>query len=88
MSLSQLRNSLASFSAHQISVQELCKVWRGQTELLGKLPTRYGNVMEDVLSRLEAGSLFTEESCSFSQGDLIAHLEVWLDKASTLIATN
>jgi hypothetical protein len=45
------------------------------------LPPRYTDVMEDLLGRLEAGSLFTEESCSFSQIELLATLDMWLDKA-------
>ena len=88
MSILHLRSSLQSFSSQEISVQELCKIWRNQSELLAALPSRYRDVMEDVLSRLEAGSLFTEESCSFSQSDLIAHLNVWLDKASTQLTMN
>jgi hypothetical protein len=42
--------------------------------------------MEDLLGRMEAGSLFTEESCSFSQEDLQANLAVWLDKAEQTIS--
>lgn len=41
--------------------------------------------MEDLLGRMEAGSLFTEESCSFSQEDLQANLAVWLDKAEQAV---
>jgi len=44
-------------------------------------------VMEDILARMEAGSLFTEESCSFSHADLQANLTVWLDKAAQTLAT-
>ncbi|MDB5727739.1 MAG: hypothetical protein JWR25_783 [Noviherbaspirillum sp.] len=56
-----------------------------QTALLAQLPARYAHVMEDLLGRMEAGSLFTEESCSFSQEDLQANLAVWLDKAEQTI---
>ena len=45
------------------------------------MPGPYSTVMEDLLGRLEAGSLFTEESCSFSQIDLLTTLDMWLDNA-------
>ncbi|WP_323744979.1 hypothetical protein [Noviherbaspirillum malthae] len=65
-----------------MSLSEFCQTWRSQKTLLTALPERYGQVMEDLLGRMEAGSLFTEESCSFSQDDLQANLSIWLDKAS------
>lgn len=84
--LSLLRASLEALQAKQMSLSEFCQTWRGQQALLGALPERYGQVMEDLLGRMEAGSLFTEESCSFSQDDLQANLNVWLDKASQTLA--
>lgn len=62
-------------------IPEFCRMWRIQQPLLAALPPRYAQVMEDLLGRLEAGSLFTEESCSFSREDLRTHLAAWLDKA-------
>ncbi|WP_151637583.1 hypothetical protein [Noviherbaspirillum aerium] len=79
--LALLRASLDALKAKQTSLNEFCRTWRGQTALLTALPDRYAQVMEDLLGRMEAGSLFTEESCSFSQEDLQANLAVWLDKA-------
>ncbi len=64
-----------------MSVAAFCQAWRAQTALLAALPPRFGQVMEDLLGRLEAGSLFTEESCSFSQIDLLTTLDTWLDMA-------
>ncbi len=32
-----------------------------------QLPEKYGAALENVLSRVETSSLFTEESCSFSK---------------------
>ena len=40
-------------------------------------------MLHDLLDRLESSALFSDESCSFSQQDLIANLQVWLDKATT-----
>ena len=34
-----------------------------------------------LLDRLEASALFDEESCSFSQKDLVDSLKLWVDKA-------
>jgi hypothetical protein len=80
--LRNLRTSLDNLRLKRTSIQEFCKTWRSETALLAALPARYQQVMEDLLGRMEAGSLFTEESCSFSQEDLQANLSVWLDKAA------
>lgn len=80
--LNLLHASLEALKAKQMSLSEFCRTWRGQQALLAALPERYGQVMEDLLGRMEAGSLFTEESCSFSQEDLQANLSIWLDKAA------
>ena len=55
---------------------------RAHTALLEALPPRYTTVLYDLLNRLESSALFSDESCSFSQQDLIANLQVWLDKAT------
>lgn len=44
---------------------------------------RYGEVLRDLLTRLESSALFSEESCSFSQSALIDNLQLWVDKART-----
>ncbi|RJF96373.1 hypothetical protein [Noviherbaspirillum saxi] len=84
--LAALRNALDDLQHKRITTTQFCQAWRAQPDLLAALPTRYGQVMEDLLGRLEAGSLFTEESCSFSQEDLQANLSVWLDKAAQTLA--
>jgi hypothetical protein len=80
-SLQTLESTLASLRRRQIGIADFCHQWRAENALLASLPARYRQVMEDLLGRLEAGSLFTEESCSFSQEDLHEHLATWLDKA-------
>ena len=80
--LRSLRDTLDDLQQRRITIQDFCRSWRAQTVLLAALPPRYGEVMEDLLGRMEAGSLFTEESCSFSQEDLRAGLAAWLDKAA------
>jgi hypothetical protein len=79
--LNTLRSALAQLQQGSIGIPAFCRTWRGETALLAALPARYAQVMEDLLVRMEAGSLFTEESCSFSQQDLQASLAIWLDKA-------
>ena len=63
------------------SVTTLSNEARASTELLGALPPRYGKVLLNLLDRLESSALFSEESCSFSQKDLLDNLQVWVDKA-------
>jgi len=76
-----LHDSLNAVRENKLGINEFRQLWRAQSALLSSLPSRYNEVMEDLLSRLEAGSLFTEESCSFSQVDLLATLDVWLETA-------
>ncbi|MEK9804147.1 MAG: hypothetical protein VW475_12150 [Curvibacter sp.] len=59
---------------------------RTQTALLAALPPRYGEVLLGLLDRLESSALFSEESCSFSQRDLLDSLQLWLDKARAQLA--
>jgi hypothetical protein len=84
--LQSLRSSLDALRNGQMAIPAFCAAWRAESALLAALPPRYGQVMEDLLGRMEAGSLFTEESCSFSQADLQANLGVWLDKAQQTLA--
>ena len=37
--------------------------------------------LRENADRIEASVLFSEESCSFSQKDLLANLQMWADKA-------
>lgn len=79
--LQALTASLDELRAKRIAPAELCNRWRAARELLAALPPRYDEVLQSLLLRLESGSLFGEESCSFSQEDLLAALADWLDKA-------
>lgn len=85
-SLQTMKQSLDALRDNTTSVTELCTTWRAQTGLLAALPSQYKEVMEDILGRMEAGSLFTEESCSFSQEDLLTTLDMWLDNAERTLA--
>jgi hypothetical protein len=63
------------------SITALSNEARASSELLAALPPRYGEVLLNLLDRLESSALFSEESCSFSQKDLLDNLQVWVDKA-------
>jgi hypothetical protein len=84
--LAAMRAALRSLQDGRSGVAALCAAWRERGDLMAALPPRYLQVAEDLLGRLEAGSLFTEESCSFSQKDLTDSLDTWLDKAGQTLA--
>lgn len=43
------------------------------------------HALDEILTRMESGSLFCEESCSFSQGDLRDALAHWLAHAAAYL---
>ncbi len=60
-----------------------CQRWRDGVPLaLAALPTRYTEVFHGLMDRLESSALFTDESCSFSQTDLLDSLAMWAQKAT------
>ena len=67
-------------------VAPLCQQARSAQTLRSALPERYGQVLNEITDRLESSALFTEESCSFSQGGLLDNLQLWLDKARAQLA--
>ena len=80
--LDELLGQLDACAQGCLSVAQLSQHWRAAAATL-TLPARYGEVLGNVLDRLEAGALFSEESCSFSQKDLLENLRVWAEKART-----
>lgn len=79
--LHALQQALQQLSAGKITASELSAQARATPHLRARLPPRYGQVLQDLLDRLEASALFTEESCSFSQKDLTDNLRLWAEKA-------
>ena len=79
--LQQLRSGFEQLAQTQISAAALSQQARAATALLQTLPPRYSEVLFNLLDRLESSALFTEESCSFSQKDLLDSLQMWADKA-------
>ncbi|AMP16197.1 hypothetical protein [Collimonas pratensis] len=76
-----LRGAVGALHNTPAGIAALCRTWRAQTALLSALPPRFAEVAENILCRLESASLFSEESCSYSQHDQLAHLGAWLDQA-------
>lgn len=79
--LQQLKSGMAQLAQSQISASALGQQARAAQALLQTLPPRYGEVLLNLLDRLESSALFTEESCSFSQKDLLDNLQTWATKA-------
>jgi|LNFM01.1.fsa_nt_gb hypothetical protein len=80
--LALIESTLARFRDQACPASTLADTARAQTALLAALPPRYGEVLLGLLDRLESSALFSEESCSFSQKDLVANLEMWVGKAA------
>jgi len=84
--LTLMNDALAACVQGRIPQSEMIALWRkGAAQL--PLPEKFGIVLGDLLDRLEASALFNEESCSFSQKDLLDSLQVWADKARTKLTS-
>ena len=81
--LQQLKSGFTQLAQSQGNASSLGQQARAANTLLQTLPPRYGEVLLNLLDRLESSALFTEESCSFSQKDLLDNLQSWADKAQT-----
>jgi hypothetical protein len=58
---------------------------RSQEALFKALPPKFEEVWLGLMDRLESSALFNEESCSFSQTDLLDSLEMVLNKAEATL---
>ena len=83
--LHALQGALDRLRQNDLSVHALSASARQHTDLLAALPPRYTEVLLGLLDRLESSALFSEESCSFSQKDLVDTLQMWVDKARALL---
>ena len=81
-----VQDALHAFTQGTISASALSHTARAQADLLTALPPRYAEVLHGLLDRLESSALFSEESCSFSQKDLVDSLQMWVDKARGVLA--
>lgn len=78
--LDRMNTALAQSQNGQLPQSEMIHLWRAQAASLA-LPASFDEVLQPLLDRIEASVLFSEESCSFSQKDLFASLQLWADKA-------
>ena len=85
MPLESLQQSLDLLRSGALDVPAFCRRLRAEP-LPAELPARYGEVLGNLLDRLESSALFGGESCSFSQEDLAASVQAWLDKARERLA--
>ena len=83
--LATLAQALQAFERGDHTAATLSTLARQQTTLLAALPPRYSEVLRNLLDRLESSALFSEESCSFSQKDLVANLTMWVEKAQATL---
>lgn len=83
--LEALQTAMHALDEGGVSVHAFSDVARAQAALLAALPPRYTEVLHNLLDRLESSALFSEESCSFSQKDLLDSLQMWVDKARGLL---
>ncbi|HEY1058587.1 MAG TPA: hypothetical protein VGE55_07645 [Limnobacter sp.] len=63
----------------------LITAFRSEKALLAELPAVFEGALESILERLESVAMFSGESCSFSQSDLLAALSIWLEKARSYL---
>jgi hypothetical protein len=80
--LENLQQQLDALRQGQCQLRDYLSGARQQDALLETLPPVFGEVWHNLLDRLESASLFAEESCSFSQKDLLESMQMWLDKAT------
>ena len=83
--LGALQDALEHFGAGHMDAAALSEQARTYRDLLSALPPKFEEVLLQLLDRLEASALFTEESCSFSHKDLLDHLQAWVDKARSAL---
>lgn len=84
--LSTFQDDLKRLRQGELRPHAFSEAARALKALRSALPARYDEVLLGLLDRLESGALFAEESCSFSQKDLMDSLQMWADKAGGVLA--
>jgi hypothetical protein len=88
-SLHTLRQALADLRSNALTDRAFIQTARAQEALFKALPPKFEEVWLELVDRLESSALFSEESCSFSQTDLLDNLALVLNKAGAkLTASN
>ncbi len=83
--LSRMTDALTACTQGNLPQSEMIRLWRSSAAAL-PLPEKFSIVLGDLLDRIEASALFNEESCSFSQKDLLDSLQIWTDKAQAKLS--
>ncbi len=86
-SVNALRQALAQARQAPDKVVALTTCASEHAALLASLPTPFATVWTDLLNRLESSALFNEDSCSFSQSQVLDSIALWLDKAEARLTT-
>ena len=81
VALVTLRMALADLRSNALTDRAFIQTARSQEALFKALPPKFEEVWLELVDRLESSALFSEESCSFSQTDLLDNLALVLDKA-------
>ena len=84
--LQPVADALGGLRNATLSPAEASARLRNQSELIAALPPRFGEVLGQLLDRLESSALFDGESCSFSSRELHDSLHFWIDKAEARLA--
>ena len=89
VALATLRMALTDLRNNARTDRAVIQTARAQEAVFKALPPKFEEVWLELVDRLESSALFSEESCSFSQTDLLDNLALVLDKAEAkLTASN
>ncbi len=86
--LATLRTALATLRSDATTDRAFVQTARAQAAWFKTLPPKFEEVWLGLVDRLESSALFTEESCSFSQTDLLDNLALVLDKAEAKLTSH
>jgi hypothetical protein len=88
VALATLRMALTDLRHNARTDRAFVQTARSQEALFKALPPKFELVWLELVDRLESSALFSEESCSFSQTDLLDNLALVLDKAEAKLAAS
>ena len=88
VALATLRMALTDLRNNARADRAFVQTARSQEALFKALPPKFELVWLELVDRLESSALFSEESCSFSQTDLLDNLGLVLDKAEAKLAAS
>lgn len=80
--LAALRQSLDARRSGTLSPDDFIVILhRDARPLCDALPEKFRGVLEDICMRLESSRLFSADSCSFSDKELLNALQTWIERA-------